>query len=141
QLLSVQFPSAEEMKDGRGEIQIELSADLPRGGRNRKLIFKNHHQSQIAAYQVNCMVPRDPGIRIVAQNLDPSQSVYELEYGTAAGSAVPRSSIWSSSSAKWITAVTLLLFARLGLAWRRARRNSLPSTAAGPSRRRTVPQS
>src|SRR5205823_2790216 len=48
QLLSVRFPSAGEMQDGRGEIRIEFNADLPAGGRNRKLIFKNHHQSQIS---------------------------------------------------------------------------------------------
>ncbi len=77
---AVHFPSAQEMHDGLGEIRIALSAGLPAGGRNRKLVFENRHQSRIAAYQVNCLVPRDQRIRIVAQHRNYSQSRYELEY-------------------------------------------------------------
>src|SRR5262249_50613777 len=80
QLLSVKFPAIQEIRDGLGEIQIRLTARLPRGGPNRRLIFKNDHQSRIAAYQVNCLVPRDPDIRIVAQNRNYSQSHYQLDY-------------------------------------------------------------
>src|SRR5580658_4740604 len=79
-LVSVDFPSIEQMKEGLGEIQIVLTADLSRGGPNRRLILENHHQNRIAAYLVNCLVPRDPDIRIVAQNRDELQSLYELDY-------------------------------------------------------------
>jgi hypothetical protein len=34
----------------------------------------------MAAYLVNCLVPRDPDIRIVAQKRNPLQSFYELDY-------------------------------------------------------------
>jgi hypothetical protein len=64
----MEFPAMEEMKAGSGEIRIEFDADLPRNRGNRKLTIENHHQSRIAAYQVNCLVPRDRDIRIVAQN-------------------------------------------------------------------------
>lgn len=64
QLSSVKFPSIEEMKEGLGEILIEFTADLPREAGNRKLIFENHHQSGIAAYLVNCLVPRDKTFRL-----------------------------------------------------------------------------
>jgi hypothetical protein len=141
QLLSVQFPGTEEMKDGRGEIQIEFNADLPRGGRSRKLVFKNHHQSRIAAYQVNCLVPRDPAIRVIAQNRNRSQSVYELEYEQATGGAAPTFSTWFSSTPKWMIAVALFLFARFVLEWLRARRNSAPSMATGTKGKQAVPQS
>jgi len=80
QLLSIEFPAIGEMKEGRGEIRMEFIANLPRGGPKRKLIFENHHQSRIAAYQVNCLVPRDPDIRILAQNRNYSQSFYELDF-------------------------------------------------------------
>jgi hypothetical protein len=63
-LLSVEFPTIAEMKDGTGEIQMEFSTDLPAGGSNRKLIFENHHQNQIAAYLVNCLVPRVRNTRV-----------------------------------------------------------------------------
>src|SRR5690348_8195960 len=78
QLLSAKFPGIEEMREGRGEIQLEFTADVPGGGPNRRLIFENHHQSRIAAYLVNCLVPRDPGIRITAQNRNYWQSFYQL---------------------------------------------------------------
>jgi hypothetical protein len=105
-LLSLRFPTLEEMKEGRGEIRLEFDADLPRGSGSRKITIENHHQSGIAAYQVNCLVPRDPDIRIVAQDRNESQSVYRLEYvQTGAGS--------SSSGLGWLGAVALLLSARL----------------------------
>ena len=86
QLISVEFPEVEAMKEGTGEIQIEFSAELPRGGSDRRLIFENHHQSGIAAYLVNCLVPRDKAIRIEAQNRNESQSFYELDYALGGGS-------------------------------------------------------
>ena len=67
-LVSMKFPAIGEMKDGIGEIQLEFSADLSRNGAHRRLVFENHHQSRIAAYLVNCLVPRDPDIRLIAQN-------------------------------------------------------------------------
>jgi hypothetical protein len=67
-LVSEKFPAIEQMKEGLGEIQIEFTVNLPRGGPERKIIFENHHQSAISVYLVNALVPRDPDIRIVAQN-------------------------------------------------------------------------
>jgi len=118
QLLSRQFPPIEEMKDGRGQIQIEFSADLPFSGGNRKLVFENHHQSRIAAYQVNCLVPRDPTIRIVAQNRNYLQSFYQLEYVQAG--VQPNSLLLASWSGDggWLGIVALLLFGRFALLWR-----------------------
>jgi hypothetical protein len=45
-LNSVEFPGVEEMKEGVGEIRIEFSAALPRGGGSRRLVFENHHQNR-----------------------------------------------------------------------------------------------
>ena len=99
------------MKEGRGEIRLEFTADLPRGGRDRNLTMENRHQSGMAAYQVNCLVPRDPSIRIVAQRRNYSQSFYRLEYeDTGAGSgALPE---WSGGLIG-LGAIGLLLGARL----------------------------
>jgi len=74
------FPPADDMKEGRGEILIELAAPVaPRRGPH-KLVIENRHQPRISAYLANSLVPRDPGIRIVAQNRSENQSVYELQY-------------------------------------------------------------
>ena len=98
-LVSVEFPKAEEMKAGLGEIKIEFSAELPRGGANRKLVFENHHQSRIAAYLVNCLVPRDKDIHFTSQNRNELQSFYELEY-TQAGVHSDSVSVEASSSSR-----------------------------------------
>jgi hypothetical protein len=115
QLLSVQFPAIEEMREGRGEIQLEFSANLPPGGPNRKLILENRHQSRIAAYQVNCLVPRDPDIRILAQNRNYSQSFYELDFVQAGVRSNPLSLAWLTGAQKPLGAVALLLVVWLAL--------------------------
>ncbi len=100
QLVSVHFPTLEEMRNGRGEIQIEFATDLPPGGGRRKLTYENYHQIGIAAYQVNCLVSRDPNIRILAQNRNYSQSRYELEFEQG---GIP----FSSPSLAWLVAFDL----------------------------------
>jgi hypothetical protein len=87
-LVSVHFPAVEEMKEGLGEIRIELSADLPQGGPNRRLVLQNAHQYRIAAYLMNCLVPRDPDIRIVAQTRNEQQSIYRVDYVVRSSQAV-----------------------------------------------------
>jgi hypothetical protein len=118
-LLSMQFPTIGEMKDGRGGIQIEFGADLPRGGPHRRLVFRNDHQGRIAAYQVNCLVPRDPNIRIVGQKRNYSQSLYQVEYVQAGTPANQVSSAWWRDDRGWLGTVALLLFARFASLWRR----------------------
>jgi len=121
QLVSLKFAKIEEMKEGLGEIQLEFDADVPGGGPNRSLTFENQHQSRIAAYLVNCLVPRDPDIRITAQNRNYQQSFYQLDYMQADVRSGPRSSAWWSSSSGWLGVAALLLLAGLGFVWRRAR--------------------
>jgi hypothetical protein len=119
-LVSTKFPGTGEMKEGRGETQLEFSADLPHNGPNRRLIFENHHQSRIAAYLVNGLVPRDPDIRLIAQNRNESQSLYQLDYVQVGAHPGPLSSAWWSGAQGWLGTAALLLFARLALLWRNA---------------------
>jgi hypothetical protein len=114
-LMSTKFPRTEEMKEGRGEIQLEFDADVPYSGPNRRLIFENHHQNGIAAYLVNCLVPRDPDIRVIGQNRNYEQSFYRLDYAQAGARWGPLSFAWWSGGRGWIGIVALFLFARL--AW------------------------
>ena len=93
------------------EIELEFDADVPRGRSTRKLVLENHHQSPIAAYQVNCLAPRDPEIRVIAQNRNYTQSFYELDY--AQPGVRPLSLAWWSGPGGWLGTVTLLFFARL----------------------------
>jgi hypothetical protein len=120
----VEFPAIAEMKGGRGEIRIEFDAGLPSGGMNRKLIFENHHFRRIAAYQVNCLVPRDRDIRILTQNRNYSQSFYELEYMQPGIRADLLSLAWLPDNGKPLGALALVLGAGSGAlaAQRRLRR-------------------
>jgi hypothetical protein len=111
QLLSIRFPALDEMQDGRGEIKLEFQADLPHGGRNRKLILENRHQSGIAAYQVNCTVPRDPDIYIATQTRNYSQSSYELEYVQA--------NVSPESASVELSPVAVVMFISLAILWLR----------------------
>ncbi len=120
-LVSVKFPAIDEVKEGRGEIQLEFEADLPRNGRRpgnaskRRLIFENHHQSQIAVYLVNCLVPRDPSIQLVAQSRNYSQSLYQLDYmQSGVSSEPPRFTEWA-----WLGVVAIGWSLRLAALWRK----------------------
>jgi hypothetical protein len=125
-LISVEFPEVEAMKEGMGEIRIEFDADLPRGGRNRKLVFEDHHQSGISAYLVNCLAPRDREIRVVAQNRNERQSFYQVGY-VQDGVSWDRTPVkYSQSMPAWPFAAALVLLARLALLWRqRSQRRSV----------------
>lgn len=112
-LVAMEFPAVEQMKEGLGEIRIEFDADVPRGGPNRRLIFENHHRSRIAAYLVNCLVPRDPDIRVSAQNRNYPQSFYQLDYVQGGVRPGPLSLAWWSGPPGLLGAAALLLFARL----------------------------
>jgi len=127
QLLSMRFPDIDTMKRGLGEIRIEFQADLPRAGSRRSIVFENRHQSIVGAYLVNCLVPSDPEIRILAQNRNYSQSVYQLEYVRTGVSSQSLLSGWWSHDRTWLGAVAMLLFARFALLWRQRSR-----TAVGP---------
>ena len=127
-LVLIEFPAMAVMKEGRGEIRIEFSADLPANGGNRRLILDNHHQSRIAAYQVNCLVSRDPGIRIVTQKRNYLQSLYELDYLESGGLSGILSPAGWSGDRLCLVAAALLLFARFAFLWRRRR----PDRECGP---------
>ena len=79
-LATVKFPPAADIEAGLGEIHIEFSADVPRGPANRRLVFENRHRTEIAAYLVNCLVPEDRDIRVLAQHRNEQQSLYRLDY-------------------------------------------------------------
>ncbi len=87
-LVSWSYPKIEDMREGRGEILLDLDAPLPPGGPTRKLVFENHHQSTIATYLANCLVPTDPAIHITAQNRNLEQSVYQVDYTQADGAGI-----------------------------------------------------
>jgi hypothetical protein len=137
-LISATFPAVDEMKKGVGNLVIDLDAEVPAGGTNHKLIFENKHQSRIASYLVNCLIPRDSDIRITAQQRNYLQSTYQLDYaqnysqpnqavaGIQSGQSPPEVRLQSTASARgtvpkrWLVSATVLLTAVFGF-WFRMR--------------------
>ena len=79
---------------------------------------REHLRSRtIAAYLVNTLVPRDPDIRITAQNRNYQQSFYQLDY-VQTGGAAPVFVAWRLGAGGWLGMGALLLSARLVFLWR-----------------------
>lgn len=81
QLVRVEFPSLNDLKEGLGEIRMEYDARLPEGA--RRLRLENRHESKIAAYQVNVLAPTDAGLEIVEQQRNATQAEYEVAFTEA----------------------------------------------------------
>jgi hypothetical protein len=110
-LVSSDAATTQELREGLGDIRLEVEANVPRGGADRTLVFENHHRGRIAAYLVNCVVPSDPDIRVTAQDRSYDQSFYRLRYvvaGDRAGS--PERGRWAGAAGGLGTAA-LVLFA------------------------------
>ena len=105
QLVSIQFPNVDEMKEGLGGIRIKFEANLPGGAGRHNLVFENHHESDIGAYLVNCLVPGDPDLQITKQTRNYSQSRYEVDYTEAGGPSV----------LLWLGAAALILGVRFAV--------------------------
>ena len=87
-LSSWRYAQTAEMKAGRGDIQLEFSAEAPRSSGNHRLVVANHHQNRIAVYLINGLVPHDPSIQVTEQRRNMQQSWYELDYVQAGAPAV-----------------------------------------------------
>jgi hypothetical protein len=79
-LVSAEFPPVDEIKQGIGEIHVVFSADLPTGDPIGRIVFENRHQSAIAVYLVNTLVPTDKNIQITAQTRNENQSLYQVDF-------------------------------------------------------------
>lgn len=93
---AVSFPTAADMKEGLGEIHIEFAADLPAGSSHRSLLVENHHESRISVYLMNVLVPQERNIRVTAQNRNPIQSYYRVDYVQSGAQQDSFLSLWRS---------------------------------------------
>ena len=118
-LVSWKFASVAEMKAGSGEIELAFTAEVPRSAAARILLFENHHQSKIAVYMVNCLVPDDPNIQVTAQRRNYQQSRYELDYTQATPTSSGLSAAGKSIAPGWFGAAALLALPPFVWLWRR----------------------
>jgi hypothetical protein len=107
-LVSSEFATIEAMREGRGTIQLDVDAPVPRGGPERTLTFENHHLSKIGVYLVNGLVPTDPDIHYRLQYRNYEQSQYQLEYVQAGvATDLPPSPWWTGPIGLFTIAVLL----------------------------------
>ena len=118
-LISAKFPPIQAFEEGRGEIQLEVEADVPGGGPDRRLTLENQHQTSIAAYLVNCLVPRDLNIRVTAQSRNYMQSFYQLDYVQIDPRSVSESSTLLSRFLPWFGITALFVVAGIAYVWQR----------------------
>jgi hypothetical protein len=87
-LVATSFPDVATMREGRGEIVLDVEAAVPDAGGDRRLTFENRHERAIGIYLVNALVPQDTAVRITGQRRTVDQSSYVLDYtqrGTRGG--------------------------------------------------------
>jgi hypothetical protein len=113
-LVTADFPQIGQMREGLGEIHVECTADLPKGAGRRKLVLESHGQEKGTVYLVNCLVSRDPDIRIEAQRRNELQSLYELDYTQAGGPSLPKIAGWWTAARDAISAPGTASLFRLG---------------------------
>ncbi len=95
-LRTVTFPAPAEMKEGLGEIRITFTADLPPGSYKRTLVIENHNQPRISVYLMNCLLPQNHDIRLIAQKRNENQSYYRIDYVQTSAQYYSSPSIWQS---------------------------------------------
>jgi len=79
-VMSSASDEAAMFRRGLGEIHFQFVVDVPPTGAQRRLVFENKHERDIASYLVNCLVPADTDIRITGQDRNHQQSWYQLDY-------------------------------------------------------------
>lgn len=84
-LVDAAFPSPPQLAAGLGDMQLAFKAMVPVSRAPHQLIFLNQHQPALAAYLVNCLLPRQPGVQVLSQTRNYTQSRYELTFSTMSG--------------------------------------------------------
>lgn len=113
-LVAWSFPQPSQMRDGLGEIHVDYTIDLPNGGPDRSLVLANHHLSRTSVYLMNVIVPQDRDTRILAQNRNEQQSVYELDFEQGKASAAVSPTRWNRIRV-WLAGLPVFSLFDLGM--------------------------
>ena len=130
-LVSLNFPTIQEMSHGLGAIELAFESDVPRGGAERTLVFENRHMSGIGVYLVNGLVPSEPDIQAGAQRRNRQQSHYELDYVQAGIAPEPLSPSLALGPG-WLGVAAFTVLASIALLWRRYR-SALEASSPSPN--------
>ncbi|MDB6036331.1 MAG: hypothetical protein JWM99_172 [Verrucomicrobiales bacterium] len=105
EVLSAEFDPPSELRSGSGNIKVEMRGRLshPLAGMLR-LRFENRNWSEMSAYLVNAVLPRNPTIRILKQVRNDNQSLGWIDF-----------SVEPSKSEGWTRTAPLIATALLAM--------------------------
>jgi hypothetical protein len=115
-LIDSKFPTMDAMREGLGTIVIKMHT-LRTG---HELRFENRHLPQVSVYLVNCLASPGDGLVVGRQVRDEAQKSIQFEYSFGGGEM-------KGLRAAGI-AIGMLLAARLGVLFYRARQEKRAST-------------
>ncbi|MBN9659627.1 MAG: hypothetical protein J0H49_15700 [Acidobacteria bacterium] len=116
-LAASKFAAPEALKEGRGTIEVDLTADVPANGQNRKLVFENKHRRDISTYSVNALTTGAPGIQVAKQERNPEQSELRLDYVQSGESQSPIEFLLSPALRSTLCMFAVLLLSAGGYYW------------------------
>lgn len=87
QLISYTYPLENSIKQGTGDIQLYFAAGIISPADRHHLSLENRNKQINAVYLVNCLLPQDSNIDIIAQSRNYDQSYYALDFNTKNTSA------------------------------------------------------
>jgi hypothetical protein len=79
-LMSIDAPTIGEMTEGMGTIRLRATGVADTWSGTRNLLVENRHLPAASVYMINALLPDDPGIAVVSQNRNGSQSSARIEY-------------------------------------------------------------
>ena len=80
-LTKIEFPTREEMNEGVGAIQLNLTAETAfDAAGEHHLLFRNDHQPEIGVYLANVLVPQTDAIEITGQQRDRLQHEFQVNF-------------------------------------------------------------
>lgn len=82
------FPPLEELRTGRGIIQLEFSvAPGALAPGSHELAFENRHLTLLSVYLINAALPKTPAVQIIRQIRNGNQSEGRIEFTIHASTA------------------------------------------------------
>lgn len=116
-LAAIKYAEPEALKEGRGTIEVDLTADVPANGQNRKLVFENKHRRDVSTYSVNALTTGAPGIQIAKQERNSEQSELRLDYVQSGDSQSPIEFLLSPAMRSTLCMFAVLLLSVGGYYW------------------------
>lgn len=110
ELIRVEVPPPDEMREGAGTIRLDAAVRVAPGSGRHAIVVRNRHLAEQSAYLANALLPESDSIGIVRQARDARQQTFMLTFAIDAN---------RSNGIGWSIGGAALLLVHAG--WRRRR--------------------